>query len=276
MHDRRRVLPCQLDQVAHQRRQLRDLRLQVLEDLGAVRLGQRRRPGSGGRGKQLQVRPHRRQRGPQLVARVRDQPALLLLGRRERAEHVVEACGEPGQLVRAVHGDRLQLAGRGNALGRRRQPLHRAQARAGHGHSERARPSRPRPHRSSAARSRAASAPAGWAPAAGRSRARAPPRRPPRPPGMTTAPRPPSGPTTRSPRAPPRAPPPRAAAPRPVPARTAPARSRRAARAGCRLRRAHRWASRRAAAGRRARSGRRRWPVAAGSRRASRGCSAGR
>ena len=43
--DLRRVLPRQLDQVAHQRRQLRDLRLQVVEDLGAIRLGQRRRPG---------------------------------------------------------------------------------------------------------------------------------------------------------------------------------------------------------------------------------------
>ena len=87
----RRVLPCQLDQVADQRRQLRDLRLHVVEDLGAVRLGQRRSAGPGRGGEQLEVGAHGGQWGAQLVTGVGDQPALLLLRRGERAEHVVEA-----------------------------------------------------------------------------------------------------------------------------------------------------------------------------------------
>ena len=91
VHDLRCVLAGQLDQVADQRRQLRDLRLHVVEDLGAVRLGQWRGAGTGRGGEQLEVGAHRGQRGAQLVPGVGDEPALLLLRRRERAEHVVEA-----------------------------------------------------------------------------------------------------------------------------------------------------------------------------------------
>ena len=48
-------------------------------------------PGRLAGGEQLQVGAHRGQRGAQLVPGVGDEPALLFLRRRERAEHLVEA-----------------------------------------------------------------------------------------------------------------------------------------------------------------------------------------
>ncbi len=97
----RRVLAGQLDQVADQRGQLGDLGLHVVEDLGAVgRRAASARPAAG-RGEQLQVGAHRGQRGAQLVPGVGDEPALLFLGRGERAEHLVEAVRSAGPARRS-------------------------------------------------------------------------------------------------------------------------------------------------------------------------------
>ena len=96
---------------------------------------------------------------------------------------------EPGQLVGAVHRDRAQVPGGGDALGRRGQPVDRAQPGPGDRHARRARRPPPRSRRRSAARTRAWSAPAGWRRAAGRSPAPAPDRPARPPPGTARPPR---------------------------------------------------------------------------------------
>jgi hypothetical protein len=95
-----RALPVDLDQVADQRAELFDL----VGDIGEQLLALPRRKLLPAR-EHLDVRPHARQRRPQLVRGVGNEPALCLHGSVERAEHLVEGRREPAELVLAVDVD---------------------------------------------------------------------------------------------------------------------------------------------------------------------------
>jgi len=82
---------------------------------------------------QFDVGAQARQRCPQLVPGVLDQPSLRRPGTGERGEHRVERLGQPGDLALAAHRDlRGQILRAGHALGPGREHVHRPQRRAGH------------------------------------------------------------------------------------------------------------------------------------------------
>ena len=91
----------------------------------------------------VDVRLQARQRRAQLVRRIGDETALRLEGLLERAEHRVERRSQSCELVVPALGDALtRLAGLCDSLGRRGQPAHRSERRAGHECGQPRRPGR--------------------------------------------------------------------------------------------------------------------------------------
>ena len=110
-----RLVAGELGEVADQRGELLDLELDVVHELGP---GPAESPPLAvGLGQQVQVGAQRGQRGPQLVAGVRDELALPVPGGRQRGQHRVEGAGQPGDLVVALDLDRVELLGAGDVLG---------------------------------------------------------------------------------------------------------------------------------------------------------------
>jgi hypothetical protein len=84
-------------------------------------------------GEQVEVGAERGQRRPELVTGVGDQLALPVPRGGQRGQHRVEGASEAGDLVVALHLDRVELLGAGDVLGRVREPADRSQAVAGDG-----------------------------------------------------------------------------------------------------------------------------------------------
>src|SRR6185503_10902292 len=90
----RLLVASEIDEIAHERREALDLTDELYEHLLAL-LRIRRLSAC----EQLEIRAQAGQRRPQLVRGVGDKLALLPKGHFERAEHAVEARGEPAELV---------------------------------------------------------------------------------------------------------------------------------------------------------------------------------
>ncbi len=113
----------ELDQLGDQRRHLAELLDDVAQQSLALSGGKRAVARE-----HLDVRPQARERRSQLVRRVGDELALRPRRLFERAEHGVEARGEPAELVAPLRVDPLgQIAGLRHLLGRVGQPSHRRQ-----------------------------------------------------------------------------------------------------------------------------------------------------
>jgi hypothetical protein len=119
----------QLDQVTDQVAQLGHLGPDVGYQLGPLHPPE---PCAGlALRQQVEVGAQAGQGSAQLVARVGDEGALTVPRPGQGRQHGVERRGEPGDLVAALHLDRVEPLGGRDVLGRQRQPLHGAQAGAG-------------------------------------------------------------------------------------------------------------------------------------------------
>ena len=98
-----------------------------------------RRARATRRDQQFHVGAQRRQRRPQFVSGVGDEPALPLPRFGERPQHRVETLGEPGEFVVAGHRDRCQVVGPGHPFGGSGEPGDRPQTGAAHRRSGRGR-----------------------------------------------------------------------------------------------------------------------------------------
>ncbi len=120
--------PREVDQVGDKLGQLGGLRLQVGQERGLIGAVE----PAVGVDEQVDVGAQAGHGRAQFVRGVLDEIALLLLGRVQAGEHVVERLAELGDLVVPVdfYGP-AQVAGFGDAGGRAGEPIHRPQSRAG-------------------------------------------------------------------------------------------------------------------------------------------------